>query len=263
MALQQAKGNLEDTITLCLKAEIELLLWIKNTKSASKPLIQTPPQLIITTEASLHGWGAVCKHSSTGGPWSIGEGKRHINHLEMLAVLFGLRTFSSTKGNIHVRVMTDNTSTVAILNHVGTSHSMSCTDLCKSIWEWCLKGSIWLSVVHIPGKANIRADIESRRKYSSSSERMMNTLLSCSEQLSVQPNIDLFASRLNNQLDCFVSFKPDPYSYAIDAFALDWGKYVKWQIFYIFPPFSLVPRVLSKIQMDHAEGVCVLRDWPT
>ena len=157
--------------------------------------------------------------------------------------------------------MTDNTTTVAILNHMGTSHSMSCNDLCKSIWEWCLKGSIWLSVVHIPGKANIRADIESRRKYSSSSEWMINTqtLLSFFEQLSVQPNIDLFASRLNYQLDCFVSFKPDPYSYAIDAFTLDWGKYD----FYIFPPFSLVSRVLSKIQMDHAEGVCVLPDWPT
>ena len=64
---------------------------------------------------------------------------------------------------------------------------------------------------------------------------------------------------LHNQLDRYVSFRPDPYSYAFDAFTLDWRKYD----FYIFPPFSLVLRVLNKIQVDCAEGVCVVPDWPT
>ena len=34
--------------------------------------------------------------------------------------------------------------------------------------------------------------------------------------------IDLFASRLNNKLDRYVSFRPDPGAEAINAFSYDW-----------------------------------------
>jgi hypothetical protein len=39
------------------------------------------------------------------------------------------------------------------------------------------------------------------------------------------PDVDLFASRLNAQLDTFVSWRPDPDAMAIDAFSLDWSRY--------------------------------------
>ena len=135
-----------------------------------------------------------------------------------------------------MRIMADNTSSVSVLNHMGTSHSVSCNSLCKYIWEWRINRGIWLSVIPILGKQNIYADMESRRRSHTSAEWMLNKhiLLSSFEKLSFRPNIDLFASRLNRQIECFVSLRPDPDSYAIDAFTLDLGKYN----FYAFPPLS-------------------------
>ena len=47
---------------------------------------------------------------------------------------------------------------------MGTTHSDSCNSLAKEIWEWCIARDIWVSVAHIPGKQNLVADFESRRK---------------------------------------------------------------------------------------------------
>ena len=55
--------------------------------------------------------------------------------------------------------------------------------------------------------------------------------------------IDLFASRLNRQVETFVSWKPEPEAWAVDAFSLNW----KDIVFYAFPPFSVLGQVLTKI----------------
>jgi hypothetical protein len=58
--------------------------------------------------------------------------------------------------------MMDNTTTISVLNNMGTSHSDVCNDLGHRIWESCIAREIWLSVAHIPGKQNLVADFESR-----------------------------------------------------------------------------------------------------
>ena len=73
------------------------------------------------------------------------------------------------------------------------------------------------------------------------------------------PVIDLFASRINKQVEQYVSYRPDSHAAAVDAFTLTWTKLT----FYAFPPFSLIPNVLSKIKNEKARGVCVLPKWPT
>ena len=86
----------------------------------------------------------------------------HINYLELLAVFLGLPAFYQTHHDIHVRLMIDNSTAVAVINHMGTSHSTVLNALCKQIWEWCVLRNIWISAAHIPGKANTEADLESR-----------------------------------------------------------------------------------------------------
>ena len=77
--------------------------------------------------------------------------------------------------------------------------------------------------------------------------------------LSFCPHIDLFASRINYQLEKYVSFKPDPGAFAIDAFTPDWANLK----LYAFPPFNVIPMVLRKIQADKATGIYVFLNWPT
>lgn len=51
----------------------------------------------------------------------------------------------------------------------------------------------------------------------------------------------------------------DPESVAVDAFTINWSS----NFFYAFPPFTLLLRVLRKIQIDKAEGVVVAPLWPS
>ena len=69
------------------------------------------------------------------------------------------------------------------------------------------------------------------------------------------PVIDLFASPLNAKVKKFVSWHPDPEARPVDAFNIVWGT----QLNYAFPPFSLIPRVLCKVQQDQA---CVFQLAP-
>ena len=71
--------------------------------------------------------------------------------------------------------------------------------------------------------------------------------------------IDLFASRLNAQLQNYVSWKPDPMAKHIDAFCVNWSQYV----FYTFPPFCLLSRCVQKIVQEQASGVLVVPIWPS
>ena len=71
--------------------------------------------------------------------------------------------------------------------------------------------------------------------------------------------IDLLASHLNAQYERYVSFRPDPEAFAVDAFSQSWQSLD----FYAFPPFSVITRVLQKVRWDRAEGIIVVPLWPT
>ena len=74
-----------------------------------------------------------------------------------------------------------------------------------------------------------------------------------------QPEVDLFASRLNKKLQNYVSWQPDPKAVAVDAFTLNWAI----QRFYAFPPFSLLTKIVQKVQEEAAEGILIVPWWPT
>ena len=74
------------------------------------------------------------------------------------------------------------------------------------------------------------------------------------------PSIDLFASRLNKKLNRYISWIPDPFCVEVDAFFYDWSE----EFPYIYPPFSLLNRCVTKcIQDEVKQGVVVFPLWPT
>ena len=74
-----------------------------------------------------------------------------------------------------------------------------------------------------------------------------------------QPDIDLFASRLNTQLADYVSWKPDPQAKFVDAFTVEWANL----FFYAFPPFCLLPRCVQEFTQEQATGILVIPLWTT
>ena len=260
LALKAAKGDFDSQMILTEDCKKELQWWVDNVVSSYNVITHGQPLNTLTTDASQNGWGAVYNDTSTGGFWSDKEKSYHTNHLELLAVFMGLKTFFKTHYNVHLRVLTDNTTAIAVLNHMGTSHSDPCNRLGKEIWEWCIDRNIWLSAAHIPGVLNIKADLGSRRTNDNTEWMLDRAILNNAlSQLSLRSNIDLFASRLNNQLPQYVSFKPDPGAVAVNAFSLN----LRHLKFYAFPPFSVINAFLQRVREDHASGILIVLNWPT
>ena len=53
---------------------------------------------------------------------------------------------------------------------------------------------------------------------------------------------------LNKQIDKYVSFKPDPAAFEVDAFFMSWTNLK----FYAFPPFSCISPCFQKINLEKA-----------
>ncbi|KAI2668377.1 ORF V: Enzymatic polyprotein [Labeo rohita] len=86
---------------------------------AGVPLGQVSRHLVVYTDASSTGWGAVCNGQAASGSWTGPRLQWHINCLELLAVLLALRRFRPTLRHKHVLVRTDSTATVAYINRQG------------------------------------------------------------------------------------------------------------------------------------------------
>ena len=209
----------------------------------------------------MGGGGGVLSDLTCGGHWSLVEQTFHINYLELLAVLYALQSFQAHLEKKHVRVLIDNTTAVSCITNMGTSHSDLCNRITKTIWEWCIAKNIWLSAAHIPGVANVRADQESRKLRDETEWTLNSSVFNrVIEILHLTPDIDLFASWLNHQVDRYVSYQPDPQAVAVDAFLVNWKEF---DVSYAFAPFSLITQVLQKIQRQGTTGPLIVPDWPT
>ena len=71
------------------------------------------------------------------------------------------------------------------------------------------------------------------------------------------PNLDVLDSRINKQLPKFVSTHPEPEVWATDTFSLIW----KQMYFYMFPPFSLVGKLLSKALRGKTKAIIIKPNW--
>ena len=73
---------------------------------------QLNPEVIIQTDASLTGWGAVCNEVQTSGQWSEEERCLHINLLELLAIKLALFSFARGKRVKVIHFQIDNKAAV-------------------------------------------------------------------------------------------------------------------------------------------------------
>lgn len=72
------------------------------------------------------------------------------------------------------------------------------------------------------------------------------------------PDIDLFASRLNKQIYKYVSWFLDPMAVTSDAFSISWTDFKP----YTFPPFSLIGRILQKLEEDKVrKAILIVQKW--
>ena len=137
-----------------------------------------------------------------------------------MAAFFGLKAFSKHEQGIHVQIYSDNTTTVNYINAMWGTHSRECNTIARDIWQWCIDKQIWSAAAHIPSTKNVEADQESH-VFSDNKEWMIRLdIFQKITDIWGAPSIDFFASRLNHQVSCYVSWKPDLGAAFIDAFTI-------------------------------------------
>ena len=116
----------------------------------------------------------------------------------------------------------DNSTAVAYVNNMGGKIvSLNC--MAFSIWELCLSFDCSIEAFHVPGVENVCADSLSHKHESSLEWKLYHTVFKWIAERYFAPDIDLFASRrFNYQVGRYVSCKPDPGAWAVDAFSVVW-----------------------------------------
>ena len=80
--------------------------------------------IIIFTDASKIGWGAVSNGVRTKGKWSAQEKMLRISVLELKGVLLAIEALLKKQRQTTVRLNMDNSTAVLYINNKGGTHSM-------------------------------------------------------------------------------------------------------------------------------------------
>lgn len=230
--------------------------WIDNIQTAKKCITQGVVTLVTESDASLKGWGASVEGVSTGGDWTTEEMEFSINWLELKAAFLTLQTFCAQMRDTHIRLMIDNTTAVACINKVASTKP-HLFQLVRQVMECAIERNLTLSAAHIPCRLNVVADRESRTQNLDTEWMLDENVFQRLCEIFGTPEIDLFAFRINHQLEQYVSWRPDPGAAHIDYMSCShiYG--------YAFPPFSMIPHILKKLDADGSLLLVVLPVWPT
>ncbi|CAM4528872.1 unnamed protein product [Leuciscus chuanchicus] len=190
------RGNPFRTIKVTRRCLRALVMWKKPWFLSQGPVLGAPcRRKLLTTDASLTGWGAILEGRSAQGLWEDHHRSWHINRLEMLAVFRALRSFITDLRGHHVLVHTDNTSVVAYINHQGGLRSRPLSNLARHILLWSQGKLLSLRAAYIPGVQNIGADTLSRQGPRPGEWRLHPEVVELIWREFGQAQVDLFASR--------------------------------------------------------------------
>ena len=244
------------------------LLWWRNINNLTLGLPLSPPlpQVVVTTDASLRGWGGaileienVQVNHICQGTWSLQESACHINLLEMKAVSLVLKSFLSLIANKTVLVRSDNTTVCSYIDKMGGTKSLPLCQEVTLLIDWCWLYNFNLQSLHIPGEENCLADVLSRQPVQAREWSLHYRITNFLFAMWDKPVIDLFASVHNHKLPTYCSLYPDPNAYMQDAFSISWDSF---SLGFAFPPIVVLHRVLSKVRREGARLIMIAPNWP-
>ena len=242
-------------------AATDLRWWVDTEFLNPRSLVPFSPSITLYSDASLLGWGGWTSDGlESFGSWSTEERDLHINVLEMMAVLFLFRCFFASSHDCSIAVRSDNCTVVAYINHQGGPTSREVCDLALELWQFCVDRCIMVRASHIEGVRNVKADALSRRLARDHAYFLCQDIFDAvAVRLHFSLSTDCFASRLNAKLPAFFSRYADPQALDFDAFAVPWHDEL-----YLFPPFPVIHRVISKFISDGVgHGLLVCPYWPS
>jgi hypothetical protein len=218
---------------------------------------------MFTADASLDGWGVVYHDESFYGLWD--QRDTSIDELELATILIALETLPVLRAGSNLRVFCDNTVAIAYVNHMG-GKIKRLDVIAQKIWDLLETHDAFLTATYVASAENI-AD-QYTRGFSTKTRRFFDLEVQLDPEVfkdeilstgPFAPQIDWFASCDNRQLPRFCAWQEGTHGAEfLDAFQHAWNMVPS----YMFPPFSLLPKVLRKIRDERASMVVVHPDWP-
>ena len=256
-------GGYRSRISLSSYAKEDLRYWLDNAYMSGSPIQAETAFVELFTDASMLGYGVFFKGRKFGGRWSASDLQSYgdnINALELKAAHFALLSLKDDLAGKTVCLRMDNTTAVSYINMMGGTHSLSCNAVARDIWHFALSANIGLVAAHIPGKLNVEADLASRDFSNPDTELTLDpdSFSNLCKSWGFTPDIDMFASYANNKVQCYVSWKADPYASYVDAFTLNWSDF---NSMYVFPPFSIMGRILCRLRKFKGKAIVIFPQW--
>ncbi|CAJ0934918.1 unnamed protein product [Ranitomeya imitator] len=186
-------------------------------RNKSDPL---PQWQVITTDASLLGWGAVFRQHTAQGRWTTQEALFPINLLEIRAIFLPLIHWQSLLTNLPIRIQSDSATAVAYLNHQGRTRSGQVMEEAAKILRWAERHVPAISAVHIPWVENWATDFLSLQGLAAGEWSLRPAVF---DQICLRwgtPDVDLMASRMNHKVPQFVARSRDPLAVGHDALVI-------------------------------------------
>ncbi|XP_067233771.1 uncharacterized protein [Chanodichthys erythropterus] len=252
------RGNPFRTIKVTQRCLRALAVW-KKPWFLSQGLVLGAPcrRKMLTTDASLTGWGAIMSGRSAQGLWEGHHQSRHINQLEMVAVFRALRYFLPDLRGHHVLVQSDNMSVVSYINRQGGLRSRQLCKLAHQILLWSQGKLLSLRAAYIPGHQNVGADILSRQGPRPGEWRLHPEVVELIWEKFGRAQVDLFASKETSHCPLWFSLT-HPAPLGLDAMVQTW---LRLRL-YAFPPIALLPGVLERVRRDGVHLILVAPFWP-
>ena len=159
--------------------------------------------LILTTDASMSGWGYHLKDQTNYGMWSQTDSLESLNLRELKAIYLALKEESQSMAGKSVLIRTDNTTAIANIKKEGTTKSEKLMKLTKKIFSVLKTNKITLRMEHIAGVDNHLADRLSRMdSYDWKLSRLQYQKI---EKKWGPFTLDTFATQMNRQTKRYLS----------------------------------------------------------
>ncbi|CAJ0944686.1 unnamed protein product [Ranitomeya imitator] len=187
--------------------------------------------------------------------WIVNFEKSRLNP-ETVQTFLGIQLDSIHGTN--VRIYSDNSTAVAYLNRQGGTKSGSLMTIAANIFQLAEAHLTSLTALHIKGVENIRADYLSRNELRQGEWTLNKSIFRRITEAWGIPQIDLFATRDNRQVQRFASLNTRDHPDMLDSLHHPW----RFRLAYAFPPMSLIPLVIRKIRREQARVILIAPFWP-
>ncbi|XP_046973651.1 uncharacterized protein LOC124540229 [Vanessa cardui] len=218
--------------------------------------LQRMPTNHVITDASDIQWGALVNNDTIKGQWEKHQEKWHCNLKEMFAVIAAISAKAMELQDSTMILQSDNKTVVSCrVKNEGGTRSRPLLDLTQQLMELVDHLNIVLRPHHLPGLCNTEADHLSRNRAPAEWHLRGEET---SRLFDMWGTPDLFASRTAHVVANYVSRDlSDSNAYFHDAFSRSWHYRLAW----LFPPPSLIPRVLDHLNLASGQYILVAPRW--